>query len=171
MIGACRADAARRVGAWRRHWAAKRRQQAPRCLAGRHAKRDPVEAGACQACNRTVGLACEDQGHRPGPEARRKGTRGRCRHAKRKGIGGTVDMADQRVEGRPVLRREDGGDGICVAGITAKPVHRFRRKGDKPAASEFRGGRLDRGQGHIEAPCRPILTFPGHCRCLPDCEP
>ena len=80
---------------------------------------------------------------------------------------GAVDMADQRVEGRTALCGEDGGDGLGVAGIPAKPVDGFGWKGDKSAGGKRRRGGFDRRHRHIKPLCRTFLTFPGHRRLSP----
>src|SRR6185437_16693954 len=98
-------------------------------------------------------------------------------------IGGLAcrgEMADQRVEARPPLGREDRGDGTVVGGVAAQPVDRLGRKGDERAASQQpcrlgdvlgSGGKFDGRQGGsarggspcIPSPCRVVAA----CRRLP----
>lgn len=58
----------------------------------------------------------------------------------RKGPLGIGIVADQRIEPRPVLRREHGSDGALVGGIGAQAVNGFGAEGDQPAAAEQGGG-------------------------------
>jgi len=45
-------------------------------------------------------------------------------------------MHDQRVKPRPVLNREDLGDGAFVGRIAAEPVDGLGREGNEPAGPQ-----------------------------------
>ena len=45
-------------------------------------------------------------------------------------------MADQRIELRPALGLEDGGDGALVGGVAAQAIDGLGREGDQPALEQ-----------------------------------
>ena len=55
------------------------------------------------------------------------------------------DMGDQRVEARPALGLEDGGDGGGIAGVGGEAVDRLGRQDDEAAGPERFSG-LDVGR-------------------------
>ena len=54
-------------------------------------------------------------------------------------------MADQRIEARPLLGREDARHRLGIGGIGAQPVHRFGAERDQPAVAQQRRGAGDAG--------------------------
>ena len=90
-----------------------------------------------RASNRhaAVSAAPQDQGQRPRPETRDDRSSALVKDRKLFRLGLPRNMHDQRVEARPVLDREDLGDGAFAGRIAAEPVHGLGRKGDEPACA------------------------------------
>ncbi len=88
-----------------------------------------------------------------GPGQKRRGdeTGALVENGELRGLGGIGEMADQRVEMRPPLCREDRRDGMLVRRIAAESIDGLRRKGDELAGAEPTRGPCDIGSGIGEA--------------------
>jgi hypothetical protein len=104
----------------------------------RTAQSDSLQPRRNEACDLRSRLQRQDQCQRPGPEClgQLSGQRVELReficHADAR------NMNNQRVERRSALGLIYRSHSLAVGGISGKPIHRFRRRSDKPAAAQMR---------------------------------
>ncbi len=84
---------------------------------------------------RAIFGAIKDKSHRPGPECCGKCSCawGWCAECKSRLC--CRNMADQRIELRPVFRGKYSGYGLCIAGISAKAIDCFSQNETSPPAA------------------------------------
>ena len=136
MAGGGGADGARMVGAGRRDGAPSGFEKRPAHRVIGDAHRKGVEAAAGEERDRVARPSRQHQGQGARPEGARQGAgtlvkdddAGRCLR-----LG---EMHDQGIEIRPVLGREDGGDGAVAGGVGPQPVDGFGREGDECAGTD-----------------------------------
>ena len=152
MFGPGRADGAAAVGGRPRDRPARRPDQRLGDRMRRRADRHGIEAGGRQQRDGRTRAARQHQRKRARPEARRQPVGGVVpAHEMLRGLG-VEHVADQRIELRPSLGREDRRDRALVGGVAAQAVDRFRREGDQLAVAQ--------------QPCRLGHGFCGRCRNL-----
>jgi hypothetical protein len=103
---------------------------------GRHAQRDRVETRGRKLGDRAAGSFRHHQGQRSRPERVGKPLRRRIENAKPAGGSRFLHMRNQRIEGRPPLRRIEARDGLGVGCIGAQPVDGLGRECDEPPAAQ-----------------------------------
>ena len=118
-------------------------EQAGRHGMARHPDGQGIEPRRGQQRDGAALPAWQDQGQRPRPELRRQDPRALIHRHQGFGGGLVREMDDQRVEARPVLRREDCCHGAVVSGVGAQAVDRLGRKGDELAGGKRCGCRGD----------------------------
>ena len=140
VLGAGRADGAAAIGRGRGERPADGAHQRLRHRMRRRAHRHRVEPRRRQQGDGRILCARQHQGERSRPEARGElvGRPVPAHQAFR--FVGSGHVADQRIELRPSLGFEDGGDGAFVGGVAAQAVDGLGREGDQPALeNEARG--------------------------------
>lgn len=138
MPGGCRADMAGEIGAGRADGAIGFAQQRMRNRMGGDTNSQGLKPGRSQKRDRAVRASWQNQGQRAGPERPCKRARPIVEHGQILGGGGIGDVGDQRVELRPPLGSEDGGNRIVVGGVAAKTVDGFGRERDQLPGTQQR---------------------------------
>ena len=88
-----------------------------------------------QQIDRAASAPWQHQGQRTGPERGGQALGGRGGDNMAEGCLSSREVADQRVELRAALRRENAGDGLAVGGVTPEAVDGLGAKGDKTAGA------------------------------------
>ncbi len=156
-------DAARAVGRRRRDRAADRRSRASAtgCAGTRTASVSspaPASSATGQVTRRGSTMVSG-----PGQNAAASARRRRCGDVAERGVGVRV-VADQRVEVRPALGGEHGGDGAVGGGVRPQAVDRLGREGDQlTGQQQGRGLRVARSQtaGHRPRQMKCGFSQPG----------
>ncbi len=156
MFGQGRADPPRSVGAGCGDGKTGLGEQRARHRMRRRPERDRVEACADEFGDLAILRPRQHQRQRPRPEGFRELSRNDIDHGMRFRLLQPQHMHDQRIEARPLFRREDLGDSGCVQRIGAEPIDSLGRKRDDIAARKRLRGLLDGvlcrfGYGHATA--------------------
>ena len=139
-----RADIARTIGAGGCDGLAKQGQQAARALWRWHAHGQGIQPGAAQQRDAAAVQAGEHESQGPRPEGGGQAARALIEMDLAGGGGGTWEMADQGIEGRPLLDLEDARNRGVVGGVAAEAIDRLGGEGDERAMGE-QVGRLGQG--------------------------
>src|SRR6185437_3103063 len=126
----------------------------------RHAHRQALEPGAREQSHRAIRAPLQDEAQRPRPETGGKTLGALIEVDEAARLRDVDDMDDERVELRPLLRRENPGDGLVVGGVGAEAIDGLGRERDKLARAQQLGRAVEIGGG--ETLGHRSLTRRGH---------
>lgn len=106
----------------------------------RNPDRNAVQTRPCQIADPGSIANRRDNGQRPGPKGLCQGACVIVEDSHGLGLYGVRDVGDQRIESRPALGFEYGGDRNGVAGVGGKAIDGFGRQDDQTAGGESLGG-------------------------------
>ena len=106
----------------------------------RDADGDAVQPGAGEIADPVAVPHRRHEGQGARPEGLGQGAGAGVEDGDRLGLHRVGDMGDQRIEARPALGFEDGGDGGGVPRVGGQTIDGFGRQDDEPAGGQGLGG-------------------------------